>query len=268
MQGKIADSSPVSMEVSFDPGVSGRLFKVAGGLALSGNRSVPYLLLNATLLKGGRPLCSTKYLMIEVGSGRDCSFEISKNLRIRPGDYSCILEVLGPEGQMASEVRECRIIEPFLVETAPTPKPLPAREEPFLAEEQPQASADPTRQKGDADANDEKAESPDERDALSSRAGPSEEEVSGQGVSGIKASPGKPREHEETDEPEDRAVEASKSKSKALHEGEFVGSITSNKYHRQNCRYAAKISPENRVYFESEEEAEKQGYSPCKTCSP
>jgi hypothetical protein len=50
--------------------------------------------------------------------------------------------------------------------------------------------------------------------------------------------------------------------------GKFMGSITSKKYHRLDCRYALKIKPENRVYFLSIEDAKGQGYLPCKTCAP
>jgi hypothetical protein len=53
-----------------------------------------------------------------------------------------------------------------------------------------------------------------------------------------------------------------------LHEGQLVGSTTSNKYHLPSCRYAVKIKPENRIYFANEEEAKKKGYIPCKTCNP
>jgi hypothetical protein len=50
--------------------------------------------------------------------------------------------------------------------------------------------------------------------------------------------------------------------------GKFMGSITSKKYHRLDCRYALKIKPENRIYFQSIEDAKVQGYLPCKTCAP
>ena len=50
--------------------------------------------------------------------------------------------------------------------------------------------------------------------------------------------------------------------------GKFMGSITSKKYHHLDCRYALKIKPENRIYFQSIEDAKVQGYLPCKTCSP
>ena len=48
----------------------------------------------------------------------------------------------------------------------------------------------------------------------------------------------------------------------------FMGSITSKKYHRLDCRYAVKIKPENRIYFQSIEDAKGQGYLPCKSCNP
>lgn len=250
---RIEEASLILMEINFDPEVSGRLFRVKGGLTISGNRSLPYLLLNATLLKDGRPLCSTRYMMIEVEPGRDCSFDISKNLRIWPGDYSCILDVSGPGGQMASEVRECSIIEPFLVAPPIMPEHPPAQEESSLTEEQPEVLRKP---KPKPKVQEEKVKRIDESDVPSSDAESSEEESLGQKGNEIRESP------------EEQVVESSKPESKALQEGVLVGSTTSSKYHRPECRYAAKIRPENRVYFENKGEAKKQGYSPCKTCSP
>lgn len=51
-------------------------------------------------------------------------------------------------------------------------------------------------------------------------------------------------------------------------EQRLVGSSTSKKYHLPDCRYAEKIKPENRIYFQSEKEAKSQGYLPCKSCHP
>jgi hypothetical protein len=48
----------------------------------------------------------------------------------------------------------------------------------------------------------------------------------------------------------------------------LVGSISSRKYHLPDCRYAQKIKPENLVTFSSSEEAEREGYLPCKVCNP
>mgnify|MGYP000892792595 CR=1 FL=1 len=50
--------------------------------------------------------------------------------------------------------------------------------------------------------------------------------------------------------------------------GKYVGSIESNKYHLPTCRWAEQIKPENRIWFDSEEEAQKAGYEPCKVCNP
>lgn len=48
----------------------------------------------------------------------------------------------------------------------------------------------------------------------------------------------------------------------------YVGSINGNKYHSLDCEWAAKIKPENEVWFSSKEEAEAAGYVPCKVCRP
>lgn len=50
--------------------------------------------------------------------------------------------------------------------------------------------------------------------------------------------------------------------------GAYVGSSKSNKYHLPTCRYAQKISPENRVWFQTKEEAQAAGYEPCAVCKP
>ena len=81
---------------------------------LTGTGSLPYLLLNATLRQGGQILKNTKYLMLQVESGKDHSFEISKNLRILPGSYNCTLEVTGPKGSLARETRKCKLAEPMM----------------------------------------------------------------------------------------------------------------------------------------------------------
>lgn len=48
----------------------------------------------------------------------------------------------------------------------------------------------------------------------------------------------------------------------------FVGSINSNKYHYSDCQWAQKIKHENKIWFDSNEDAERAGYRPCKTCDP
>ncbi len=48
----------------------------------------------------------------------------------------------------------------------------------------------------------------------------------------------------------------------------YVGSITSNKYHYPNCKWAAEINPKKLRTFSSVKEAREQGYIPCPTCGP
>jgi len=50
--------------------------------------------------------------------------------------------------------------------------------------------------------------------------------------------------------------------------GNYVGSQKSDKYHLPTCRWAEKILPENRVWFQTEEEAVGAGYQPCGVCKP
>ena len=48
--------------------------------------------------------------------------------------------------------------------------------------------------------------------------------------------------------------------------GTYVGSIDSDKYHIPGCRFAEKILPENEIWFDTAEEAQAAGYSPCGVC--
>lgn len=48
----------------------------------------------------------------------------------------------------------------------------------------------------------------------------------------------------------------------------YVGSKNSTKYHYTWCKWAMKINPQNKVVFNSPEEAIKAGYVPCKVCRP
>jgi len=48
----------------------------------------------------------------------------------------------------------------------------------------------------------------------------------------------------------------------------FAGSKTSKKYHNCDCTWAKKISQQNLVCFKSIEEAQNNGYIPCKVCKP
>lgn len=50
--------------------------------------------------------------------------------------------------------------------------------------------------------------------------------------------------------------------------GKYVGSLESDKYHLPGCRFAEKISEENEIWFDTEEEAITAGYKPCGVCNP
>ncbi len=49
---------------------------------------------------------------------------------------------------------------------------------------------------------------------------------------------------------------------------EFVGSVTSNRYHLPSCKWAKTIKPKKAITFASPEEASKAGYVPCPRCKP
>jgi hypothetical protein len=50
------------------------------------------------------------------------------------------------------------------------------------------------------------------------------------------------------------------------YEEKVVGSKNSDKYHLPNCPGAKQISEQNKIWFNSIEEAEKAGYSPAGNC--
>ena len=50
--------------------------------------------------------------------------------------------------------------------------------------------------------------------------------------------------------------------------GVYVGSVDSDKYHNPSCRFAKEILPENEIWFDSTEDAQNSGYSPCGGCHP
>ena len=52
------------------------------------------------------------------------------------------------------------------------------------------------------------------------------------------------------------------------HQGKYVGSVNSDKYHKPSCEWAQKILPKNEVWFDTAEQARQAGYKPCKTCRP
>ena len=48
----------------------------------------------------------------------------------------------------------------------------------------------------------------------------------------------------------------------------YIGNRNSMKFHSADCRYAAQIKAENRIAFDSTEQALMAGYTPCGACKP
>lgn len=49
---------------------------------------------------------------------------------------------------------------------------------------------------------------------------------------------------------------------------QFIGNKNSHIVHKSTCKSAKKMSDKNKVYFSTYEEAENNGYTPCKSCNP
>ncbi len=264
------------LQMDFVADVKSDLFCARGKVLLMGNGSLPYLMLNATLVGDGRaPLMRTKYLLIQLEPNRDYSFDISKNMRIQPGDYNCTVEASGPAGTLACESRKCSLAK-SLQDSESRPESLSmdaqfarqnAREE--AAREESVKTLETRGIETSKDVVTEKSVS--NRAGNAARNGAAKKDGS---VGTLASSKGKENGNgslpAETAEVENDttggklvAVSLSTDTSEAL-----VGCSTSKKYHRLDCRYVAKIKPENRINFVSPEDAKRQGYLPCKSCNP
>ena len=49
---------------------------------------------------------------------------------------------------------------------------------------------------------------------------------------------------------------------------QYIGSRNTKKHHTEDCQYVKTISDKNKVYFSSSQEAQNEGYIPCKACNP
>jgi hypothetical protein len=268
------------LQVDFEAEVKSNLFCAEGRVLLIGNGSLPYLMLNATLAQdGGTPIMRTKYLLMQLEPDRDYNFEISKNMRIQPGDYICTLEATGPEGTLALENRRCSLekpLEDFKSTQSPiSPEELEAefakyraREE-MRREERIQAfevGDDETQE----DVGAEKKVTNEARDAAETVAVGKDETDGSTASSMRKENVGGILLAETVEGENDSSPPGSLPASSFtdLTEATFVGSSTSKKYHLPDCHYALKIKPENRINFQSLEDAKRQGYLPCKSCNP
>lgn len=219
------------LDLEFESGVSGDLFRVWGTLDLTSSISEPYLLLEAHLLRDGQEVLRSKYLLIDVAPGQT-AFEFSKAARLYPGrGYTCRLVVSGAEGTILSAERTAQLLESS-TERSIYPPSL-SFSEPAAAQERGEGSTAEGRGGGSEDGTEKGAEDEDIKD-----------EGKNLNVTGGSAGPGR-----------DGAKQ-------------YVGSATSRKYHLPECRYAKKIKPEYVVLFSSREEAESRGYEPCRVCNP
>ena len=284
---------PTHLQMDFDAEVSNSLFCVRGNILLKGSGSLPYLLLNATLLRGGKVLKSTKYLMLQVEPGKDHSFEISKNMRILPGSYNCTLEVTGPKGSLAHETRKCKLAE-LNMEPVSWGNPIFSDElaikiaEQKYREEKIQREAKQEKARKEAIQEEEvtqenvllekkiqkketSIESKDEANEGEANEETESLEVRASSEESIKAKEDLQAYTDGNHIDSTSPLEASLKKSKAPStesEIELIGSSTSKKYHLSSCRFASKIKLDNKISFESIEDAKRQGYLPCKVCNP
>jgi hypothetical protein len=225
--------------------------------------------------------------MLQVDPGKDHSFEISKNMRILPGSYNCTLEVAGPKGPLAHETRKCKLAEPN-IEPVSWGNPIfsdelaikiaeqkyqekkiqreakqeMARKEVIQEKKTLQDNELQEKTQEKETSNKSKDEANEETEAL--EGGASSEE-------NIKAKEDLRAYADENRVNNTSRSEASLKKSMAPStesETELIGSSTSKKYHLSACRFASKIKPDNKISFESIEDAKRQGYLPCKVCNP
>lgn len=315
------------LRMDIDPQLRSDLFSLRGDAILAANGTLPYLLLNATLLQGKATVASTKYLLLKLEPNRDYSFEIAKNVHLQPGEYICTLEASGPGGILASESRRCSLedeqedhissetssgillspsearalyavrslygsesIEKEAQRESPSGEEV-EREERENAQQEDESSV--TRETGGEEESEGEIEPEKDMKSSSFSSGPElfgEEEqqedrgeaeaaaaVKGEGSrSEVELEGGDTADADMNES--DNGMDSLSGETAALDtqlegteeepEEQFVGSSTSKKYHLPDCRYAQKIKPENRITFQSAEEAKSQGYAPCKSCHP
>lgn len=250
-EGREGQAVASRLQMDFDAELGSDLFGVRGNVVLPGNSTLAYLMLNATLAGEEKQFC-TKYLLMQLEPNRDYSFEIARNVNLVPGEYNCTLEAKGPGGVLAKETRRCHLEEPV---SSPPVELIywPQESLPAAAPEPPQKIADESSLEAEI------TDGPDESRGFA------------------KESYAAPEDLKDKEEAEDISIGTDligadltlpASSTSLQGDARFVGSATSKKYHRPDCRYALKIKPENLIYFQSEEDAKEQGYLPCKSCSP
>ncbi len=274
------------LQMDYDVELGRDLFWLQGDLLLPGAANLGYILLNASLQKEEIPIFSTKYLLMQIEPNREYGFEICKSCRLESGEYDCILKAESPQGIIAEEVRKVSLegsrdrLEGWSQ----------AEEMAFwrMIEEYEREGDVGEADVGEADVGEGDEREGDVREETKGRENKNdeemEEEAAGEeggiqeGVSGgddpkadrvVKESLGQPSYSESSPIALFSGYGARGDEDRiSSHEKSLVGSKSSRKYHRPDCRFAQKIKPENLISFSGVEDARREGYLPCKVCNP
>jgi hypothetical protein len=218
---------------------------------------------------------------MQIESNREYGFEICKSCRLEPGEYDCLLRAEGPQGVIAEGTRRVSL-EQF----RNGPKGWSVAEEAAfwrMIEEREKETVEGE----DGIKEDGITEDGTKEDRITEYGGEEIGKTSKSDAGALERTKEARGEDENTNESGDtersRQPVSSESGSRAFfsayqdgddgdlissQEHLLVGSISSRKYHLPDCRYAQKIKPENLVTFSNSEEAEREGYLPCKVCNP
>lgn len=274
---ELSDQLPDSrLQMDYDVELSRDLFRLQGDLFLPGAANMGYILLNASLQKEESPIFSTKYLLMQIEPNREYGFEICRSCRLESGEYDCILKAEAPQGIMAEEVRKVRLegsgdrLEGWsqAEETAFWRMIEEYEREGDERERDESVGAESEEIEGEENKNDEEMEGEaagDEGGLQECAGGGDDAKVDDAG----KESPGKPSYSESSSIALFSGYRARDDEDGiSSREESLVGSKSSRKYHRPDCRFAQKIKPENLISFSGVEDARREGYLPCKVCNP
>jgi len=294
------------LQMDYDVELSRDLFRLQGDLLLPGAANLGYILLNASLQKEEIPIFSTKYLLMQIEPNREYGFEICKSCRLESGEYDCILKAESPQGIIAEEVRKVslegsrdrlegwsqaeemafwRMIEEYEREGDVGEGDVGEGD---VGEGDVGEGDVGEADVGEADVGEGDEREGDVREEIEGRENKNDEEMEGEaageeggiqeGVSGgddpkadrvVKESLGQPSYSESSPIALFSGYGARGDEDRiSSHEKSLVGSKSSRKYHRPDCRFAQKIKPENLISFSGVEDARREGYLPCKVCNP
>ncbi len=283
-----------SLVLDFDSSVSTSLFRTWGALTLRGGSALPYLILNSTLWDGDRLVETTRYMMIEVEPGKSRDFDICESCHLSPErSYSCLLEIEEPAELFVSERRVCRVVKddplvaiwedsgaaygraevsensekgpvdpisPGSVKSSASPSSKPTAESQGVEGPSEEFEFGGEARSRDAGIGEQKTED----ESFPEKEIPDSSSISGFDDGVLDTASHRPSAEDLASSPE---LEEPEFEGGTDYEGYYVGSTTSNKYHRPDCSYAKKIKPENRIIFSDVWEARGAGYSPCKVCN-